>query len=84
VWRCRQVELSLFVCLFVGLGLQGVAIFRTKRVGSRMRQGWIRMALPFVLRVMRSRSVSCSAGGERVSVEGVYCCVLRCGRRMSR
>jgi hypothetical protein len=73
---------AVAVCLFVGLGLQGMAIIRTKRVDSRMRQGWIRVALPFVLRVKRSRSVSRSAGGEGVSVEDVYCGVLGCGRRM--
>ena len=34
-----------------------------------MGQGWIRMAFPYVRRVKGSRWVSCSAGGERVSVE---------------
>jgi len=58
VWRCRQVELWLFVCSSVLVS----RVWRpswTKKVGSRMRQGWIRVALPFVLRVKRSRSVSC-------------------------
>jgi len=71
---------AVAVCLFAG---QGMATKRTKKVGGRVRQGWIRVALPFVLRVKRSRSVSCSAGGECLSVKDVSCSVLRCRRRTS-